>query len=359
MSKKKLKTNNKIKWDSSLDIIRIFAFISVISVHFFAYSEFYTEPVLGKRMFLMVMLRTFFMCCVPLFMVLTGYLMNNKKISKDYYKGIFRVIIIYLLASICCLLFSMHTSPITFKDAILKLLDFTGAPYAWYIEMYLGLYLIIPFLNLAYHNLDSKKHKQVLVVTLIILTSLPYIFNNHVKIFPAWWINIYPISYYFIGAYLSEYFPKVKFKTLFLLLIVHILGIGFFIYHRSYGNTFDVSGWGEWGALTNVITTVLVFMILKKIKTDNWNIKAKKIIKYIASLCLGAYLVSWIFDTLFYPSLLEKVPSMVQRLKYMGVIVPLIILCSLLLSVIITFISKLVLKIIYRRKEGIKNVYMY
>lgn len=46
---------------------------------------------------------------------------------------------------------------IDFKSVIFGILDFTGVAYAWYTNMYIGLFLIIPFLNNAYMSLKSKK----------------------------------------------------------------------------------------------------------------------------------------------------------------------------------------------------------
>ena len=96
--------------------------------------------------------------------------------------------------------------------------------------MYIGLFLLIPFLNLIYNNLGSKKHKIVLICTMLFLTSLPTIVNIYNfrlgfsadmffndgelrnKILPFWWKSMYPVTYYFIGAYFSEYKPKIDRK---------------------------------------------------------------------------------------------------------------------------------------------------
>ena len=45
------------------------------------------------------------MICVPLFLLLTGYLMKNKELSIKYYKGIGNTLFVYVLASIACVLF--------------------------------------------------------------------------------------------------------------------------------------------------------------------------------------------------------------------------------------------------------------
>lgn len=140
--------------NSALDIIRITALYCVVSVHFFLNNGFYAQPVIGTRMYIMTVLRTMFMVCVPLFIILTGYLMNKKELSRRYYWGITKTIGIYLLAGLVCLSYQkfIQNIDISFGMVIGKLLNFTAAPYAWYIEMYIGLYLLIPFLNPVYHN---------------------------------------------------------------------------------------------------------------------------------------------------------------------------------------------------------------
>ena len=334
--------------DTSLDLIRIIAFLSVISVHFFLNSGFYDQPVVGNRMYVMVLLRSFFMNCVPLFMILSGYLLNRKKVSVKYYVGGLKTVFIYVLASIFCLVYMAQEKPISIGTGFLMTLDFSAAPYAWYIEMYLGLFLLIPFLNLVYHGLENKKQKQFLLFIMLSMTALPLAINIDHQIIPAWWSAIYPLTYYFIGAYLSEYLPKIKIRYLLVLLCLHVICMGSFCFIRSYNATFEWGMWCDWGSLSNTITAVLVFMIVKKIPTKQWNWRIKTGIKYISSLCLGAYLLSWIFDTMYYPILAEKVPEMIYRLEYMPIMIIAVATSALLLSVVVTFIGSQLMK--YVRK---------
>lgn len=332
--------------DSSLDLIRIVAFLSVISVHFFLNCEFYNQIVAGKRMYLMTLIRSFFMDCVPLFLTLSGFLMNKKRISSSYYIGILKIVVIYILSSVSCLLFVSLDSPMLLSEALLKIAKFSAAPYSWYIEMYLGLFLLIPFLNLAYNGLENKRQKQILLVTMLFMTALPSVININEKIIPAWWTSIFPITYYYIGAYLSEYFPKIKTRYLLLILAPYALLIGRYNYIKSCNRLFIWGMWNSWGSILNVITTVLVFCIVKNINTQNWSLRLKAALKYISSLTLGAYLLSWIFDKIYYPVLIEKIPSIVLRLKYMGIMVLVVSVSSLLLSAVVTFLSSQILKLI-------------
>ena len=86
----------------ALDIIRCFALFCVVSVHFFRSIGLYSVPVQGLSMGVMLALRGFFMVCVPLFLLLSGYLQKDKTLTKDYYKKILPILGIYVLASLCC-----------------------------------------------------------------------------------------------------------------------------------------------------------------------------------------------------------------------------------------------------------------
>lgn len=250
----------------SLDIIRITALYCVISVHFFLNNGFYEQPILGWKMWFATVLRTGFMVCVPLFIVLTGYLMNKKTVSKQYYKGIRKTLSIYVLASVVCLAYRVFFKKevITISNAFLSILNFSASQYAWYIEMYVGLYLLIPFLNIIWNNLKQEKQKRWLLMTFLFLTSFPSIINCYnwfdlswwrhpatsqdmYKIVPSYWLGIYPITYYFLGCYLKEFKIKISPRCSIVLFIFSVALFGSYNYYRSYGSTFIWGMWQDWG----------------------------------------------------------------------------------------------------------------
>ena len=390
--------------DSSLDIIRIVAVFTVLSVHFFLHNGFYSESVSGMgpieglisffstgnysdlhgpQMFIMVQMRVLFGVCVPLFMILTGYLMSRKTLSKSYYKGIRKTLIIFVLATIFCMLFkSIHENPTAkaafynfnfeklteaikstgkydLKHYILGTLDFTGANYSWYIEMYIGLFLIAPFLNLGYNKLKNKRQKQVLVATFLFLTMVPTIFNifnfdtatwwmtptendTYQKIIPTFWMGVYPITYYYIGAYLREYGIKLKTKpTLILFLICQFL-FGAFSFFRSYGGGFKSSTYVYWYGFEPCVLATLLFVLLSRIKTENWKPGVKIALWKVSDLALGIYLMSFVFDELIYETLKLRVPVMVDRLPYYFITVPLCFICSAAASFLLNLLEKLI-----------------
>ena len=119
--------------------------------------------------------------------------MCNKTLKKGYYSGIRKTIIVYILVAIACIIYKSCNGSYTLTTLYIFLLgifDFSGANYSWYIEMYIGLFLIIPFLNIIYKNLDSRKAKKIfLLITLIAITILPSLFNVFKFDSYEWWAN--------------------------------------------------------------------------------------------------------------------------------------------------------------------------
>lgn len=335
---KDLKERNTI-----LDIVRIFAFFCVVSVHFFNRSGFYSRPVVGTRMFVMSCMRSFFMVCVPLFVVLSGYLEKEKKLCKAYFFKITKVLSIYILASIAVFIYKNFflNNNLTFKDLIRGLLDFSMADYAWYIEMYIGLFLLIPFLNVLYNSLSKKKEKQCLILIFFLLTSLPSV----IKFLPYWWNEMWPVTYYFIGCYIKDYPIIIKKSINILYIIIITLLYGTYCYWRSYGANFVWGPWQSWGALPILLLAVLVFSFLVNIKIEHCSKWCKFILKQLSDACLGAYLVSVIFDTLFYPKLIAQITDMPLRLNYFFVMVGLVFFCSISLSIFLLVIYNCIVKV--------------
>lgn len=328
----------------ALDIIRCFAFLFVVSVHFFANSGYYNEIISGPRFYIMTLMRCFFMICVPLFMILSGYLMCNKTISKSFYKKIFYIISIYLLSSFCCILYRVLILKESFSLGALVngFFDYSNAPYAWYVEMYIGLFLMCPFLNLIYNNLKTKKEKKILLGTFLLITAAPQVVNNYIEFLPNWWISIYPITYYFIGCYLREYKLNISCKKIALLSFILFIINGTFNYYRSYNTIFNCGVWQEYSSLLIVIQASLFFAFFTNLNYSKLSIKMSKMLTKISELCFGAYLLSWLFDKIFYKLLNNAVSDMALRLNYFPLIVPTIFICSLCLSFVINIIHGLI-----------------
>jgi surface polysaccharide O-acyltransferase-like enzyme len=342
----------------AMDILRIVAVLCVISIHFFYHTGYYNTTADNVPMYFATVLRTLFSVCVPLFMILSGFLLCNKTLKKGYYSGIRKTIIVYILVAIACIIYkscngSYTLTTLTFFTGIF---DFTGANYSWYIEMYIGLFLIVPFLNIIYKNLDSRKQKNILLITLIAITILPSLFNafkfdsyewwanpatdtDTQKLMPSWWVGIYPITYYFTGCYIREYGTKIKNVFLIIALVIAIFGFGTFNFYRCYGSTFTTANYVYWNGIEPYVMSVLIFLIISKLKLENINVKAKFALWKISDLVLGTYLLSFIFDAIYYYEFLNKnTTDFYARFPFM----PLMILCVFVSALISSGIINLI-----------------
>lgn len=353
MNLEKLKVRNP-----NMDILRIIAVLCVIGIHFFYHSGYYYTTNDNAVMYFATVLRTLFSVCVPLFMILSGFLLCNKTLKKGYYSGIRKTIIVYILVAIACIIYkscngSYTLTTLTFFTGIF---DFTGANYSWYIEMYIGLFLIVPFLNIIYKNLDSRKQKNILLITLIAITILPSLFNafkfdsyewwanpavdtDTQKLMPSWWVGIYPITYYFTGCYIREYGTKIKNVFLIIALVIAIFGFGTFNFYRCYGSTFSTANYVYWSGIEPYVMSVLIFLIIKNLKLENINVKVKFVLWKVSDLVLGTYLLSFIFDAIYYYEFLNKnTTDFYARFPFM----PLMILCVFVSALISSGIINLI-----------------
>lgn len=340
----------------NLDLIRCVAVIFVISVHFCLNSGFYQISCTGKRMLVICILRTAFITCVPLFLMLTGYLMNKKELKLSYYKGIRKTYIIYVIICCFCLMFRIlfQHEKFLIREMILSILDFSADSYSWYIEMYIGFFLMIPFLNILWNNMDQTKQKGLLI-TLLCISTLPSLINCwnffmiesgsrvYNSLIPAYWEHLYFFTYYFLGAYLSGNSKgRNKLSRDIPLLVVLMIIFGGFSYYRSYGSVYEWVAYNSYQGIQVVIMTFLIFRILLTLPVDKAPKTIKAVIYKISELSLGIYLASAISDAVIYPELTSRVPEAVKRMDYL----PIAVGCSFVAALIISGVANLLYKLI-------------
>lgn len=354
--------NTKKVRDPGLDIIRSIALLCVICVHFFLNTNFYANTFSGFGMLVMTILRNSFMICVPLFLLLTGYLVNSKDASKAYYKKIIRILYVYLAASVVCGIYKTCFLPErqSLVYVIAHVLSFNTAPYSWYIEMYIGLFLLIPFLNTMYESLSAQRKKQ-LVATFLFLTVSPSIFNiysmsgldwwlmpskasDYFPFVPDWWANIYPITYFFLGKYLREFPLKLTCRQIACWILPVFCFSGLFSFYRSYGSTFIWGIWQDYGSLFITLQALLVFCFFVNAKYENFPPLLSKAFSKVSELSLGAYLTSWVFDRIIYDKLNEAVSGPAQKLLFFPITVTLVLIGSLACSYLIDLSYSLIVK---------------
>ena len=104
-----------------------------------------------------------------------------------------------------------------------------------------------------------------------------------------------------------------------------------------------------------MILTVLVFNLLLSINIKESKI-TNEILKYMSNACLGAYLISCMFDKIYYKKLNLLIPNVKDRFVFAPILVVLSFISSMILSILINisynYIEKII-KYIRNRKNGL------
>ena len=326
--------------DTGLDVTRLLAFLFVVNVHAFVYNGFYSTVIDGPSDALLIFFRILFGCCVALFLMLSGYLMCGKQVDLEQ-KGVFGsylrkasgVLLTYVLCALTIALVRRFylCQAMTWREIFFSIFSF--GQYSWYINMYLGLYPMIPVLNLIWAHAGGKRAHRTIVCCLLALTTLPSFLNGfdfttpgvllrprlyevRTQILPNWWEGLYPVTYYFLGAYLRTHVQMKQLRTgkLLALLLLCLSAFTVFNLWQSWGRTIYLGAWLDNPGWQNAVVAVLVFLTVNSIRFPRPRPWVEKLLALLSELTLGAYLLSWIPDQLVYPMLFARVADSTARM---------------------------------------------
>jgi surface polysaccharide O-acyltransferase-like enzyme len=338
------------KRNLNLDLARCTALLMVPIMHSFDHTGMYDQQLYGTANHVMLVLKLLFTSCIPLYVMLSGFLCSRKQLSARYYLGLVRILVIYFICSVVTMAVEQFTGLVhrSFSEMVSALLNCTCSSYTWYILMYFGLFLLIPFLNMAYNGLKTQREKQVLVLTFIAMSVLPSLLNTYFQIMSMWWARLYPLCYYFTGAYLREYLPQIRLRKLLACLVAFVGLYAVFFYFR-----YDASGAAMTGIYQDTwevyIISVLIFVIILRLPLDKLPKVFSSIISKVSELTLPTYLLTWIPDSLIYPVLMANVATGPARYKWLFITVPISLVSALIMAQLVQWlygpVDKLVKKL--------------
>ena len=340
----------------NIDILKCIAIVFVVAVHFFLHTNYYGRSYTFKSIFLSSFIWMIFMTCVPLFIMTTGYLMKDKTYSKSYFIKLLPVIGIYCLAASIYTFFDVRVINIDYFGKLLVNI-FSFGHYAWYVNMYIGLYLMIPFLNAGFKSFNNRRSQAIALGVLVLLTVIPAtlsLFNNNEQnniilshLIPDYWKGLWPITYYLVGAHIASFKKKSSIKEIVLVIIVldvlSVLGLSV-ISESSFGI--------EYGVLPVFLLSSLIFYSVIQLKVVIKNEWLQRVILFISKNTLPIYLLSVIGDLYWYPKIIAKWGDFASILPKFPLIVFFLLCQSLFITYIITRVLKFVKNIIIELKRS-------
>ena len=298
------------KKTSYIEFLRVLAtFIVVIDhVAVVALSQFPKQATVNKSI-IYYSLRHSFHAAVPIFVMITGYLLLNPEreipLEKIIKKYVFKILVVLFsfgtFYSWLELIFDSHKiSILQLPKAIYNVIIGKTWDHMWYLYMLIGLYFIIPILKKFINSATKKDLDYFLIINIIFLSIFPMI-NYLLKINIGFTIPIatlYP-AYLVLGYYIGNDYISIKNKYLFLIGAIDILVfISASVLDMKYGLT-QFRKLGEFNSIFVLSFGIFLFMIIKQAK-DFCNKHYNIIIKLISRCSFGIYIIHMFFINILY-----------------------------------------------------------
>ena len=259
-----------MKRNYNLDLIRIFACISVLVLHVFGVKGGYLNTVIYLTGTL----------GIPLFFMMSGYNMLSRK--RPYREILLKILNIYLFLIVFCLIYGIfylylkHLPISIIPELFLGIITTKGIfAILWFMAALTFLYLITPLL---YKIKKNKYLLQVLFIgsSIIFLSNILLVnkFDLTIKDLIPQTLRIWTwISYYMLGYYLSEHRSLILKPSLSTLVIITIFAINYeyfigkILFHNVFAEIFYDS------IIVKIWSiTLWSFIMQLKIKKNNLNI---------------------------------------------------------------------------------------
>lgn len=326
--KNDIQLNTASQREAGLDLFRILGLLFVNGLHAFLYNGFYSEPQAGAAVWLANSFRWLFYGCNAMFMLLTGYLKSTKPWAKGYYRGLATVLVGYVLT--CIISYPIRYFLIGETDGLTEWVKrfFTFSNYAWYVEMYMGLILFSPILNLALQQITDERKLLLLAGSCLFVTTMHSI--TAVDLIPNYWSAMYPVTLYVLGAVIRRLQPKIPAWSCLLTAALTAMGLGL-VSLITTDKGFSTGFTQGYGGFWVTVMVVALFLGIYRLPVSE---RAGKLLGWLSAGVFEGYILSRLLDVWVY----GLVPGWHTPEKY-----PLIFICiTIPVFILSLFAGKLV-----------------
>ncbi len=238
------------------------------------------------------------------FVVVTGYFQCEKDFSLKKLGHLITSVWFYKVLFVCIALI-MGTFALTKLEIFHELMPIDMRDY-WFINCYLALYIISPYLNILISKMTQTQYRKLIIIGFFLFSIIPLI-TNHKTIANDGYTIINFCYLYLIGGYLKRYpitenihfknYSKNKRQCLFLFLTILLCVFNFICYQFSknlitmensliqkIGNDF-IKNYRSFSNPFIILQTICYFLYFQTL-----TIKSKKI-NAIAKHTLDVYLI--------------------------------------------------------------------
>lgn len=278
-----------MKKNMGIELLRILAMLMVLGLHFINHGNVINnlEKISDLNKMLVILLEGMCIVAVNVFVLISGYNLYEKKFNKNRIINIIiKVWIINLVMSFIMLIFNLVKLDI--KSLIYFIFPILTQEY-WFVNSYIYLLLLMPFINKLIKNMDKKEHQQLLIILLILNSIISCITKNPVALSSGysltWFINLY-----LIGAFIKKYkinIPKMESGMIYLI-NSFVLLFSFLLLYKI----FNIDMARKLFAYNNIlvlISSISLFLLFINIKIDTKS-KISKVIRFFSKASFSVYI---------------------------------------------------------------------
>lgn len=187
--------------ESNYELLRIIAMFFIVVWHVIIHGNLLASTT-GKLNLLINALELFIIVHVSIFMLITGYFQSK---SKFRFKKLLLLILEIWFYNFFINTFLLLSGLVKYTNAeYLSQIMFYNFSSYWYIQCYIIVYLLSPFLNRLINNCSRREIKILIIILLCCFSIFPSLTFNLSYNATGSTLEHY-ILLYFIGAYINKY----------------------------------------------------------------------------------------------------------------------------------------------------------
>ncbi len=273
----------------NFELLRIVAMLLIITSHCIIHTKIpETIEKFTTNWYILEFIRIPTRFSVNIFIMITGYYMVKSKFKTNKLISLWGLTFFYSFFVLLGL--QLINGKIILKYFWNNIFVFSSGK-IWFFTIYIGLYVLSPFINKVINSINKKQYKILLLFMLYLLVIHKMIYPEAVSFESNNGYNItWFIFLYILGGYIRLHYDKKINKNIYLLLSVIITIIVWIIrilYQKQYGKECDFIF--NFNNILILLLSATVFLYFKELKINNKLLS--KIISKIAPLMFAIYLI--------------------------------------------------------------------
>ena len=347
------------KRNIGLDCLRIISMIMIVFLHYLGKGGLLDiENTSNLYHIIYYFIEALSIIAVNCYVLINGYFLIKskfkwKKVLQLWLETLFYSVFIYIV------IIALGLKEISVKGIIFSLFPILTKEY-WFINIYLVMYILSPFINKLINSLDKKEYQKLIIILLICFSIISILPDEYTLDTSHGYGIIWFICLYLIAGYIRIYGIPKKFKVnknFYFLIIYFIFAILVTIGMLVSDFVGDFLGIGisrekfiQYNNIFVLIELIALFMFFKQLNIKN--IKVIKIVEFIAPLTLAVYLIheQSQLRTVLYNKILHT------EICYHNPYEIFIMIGSVLAIFIVCIIIEFIRQKIVNRKKLIKNL---